>query len=245
MTASGEKTKLPTGSSNHPRREFLKRTVLLSSLTGISGLGLVSGCSKTAAYEIGPAEMLMQDHGLLNRIMMIYDACRTKLLAGESFPADGLQAAARLIRTYIEDYHEKLEEEYLFPRFINADKLVGLNQLLYIQHSTGKKVTDQILALSGLSTITDPDNTKKLADLLSAFNWMYRSHESREDTVLFPALRSIVPRNEYHAIGEKFKKREAEIFGQDGFEATLAKVEVVENLLGINDMTKLTPAMPM
>lgn len=245
MTASDEKTKFPTGSSNHPRREFLKRSVLLSTLTGISGLGLISGCSKTTSYEIGPAEMLMQDHGLLNRIMMIYDACRTKLLARESFPADGLQTAARLIRTYIEDYHERLEEEFLFPRFVNADKLVGLNQLLYIQHSTGKKVTDQILALSGSTTISDPDNTRKLADLLNTFNWMYRSHESREDTVLFPALRSIVSKKEYFTIGEKFKKREAEIFGQDGFEATLAKVEVIETQLGINDMTKLTPAIPM
>jgi hemerythrin-like domain-containing protein len=245
MTASDEKTKFPTSYSNHPRREFLKRSVLLSTLTGISGLGLVSGCDKTATHAIGPAEMLMQDHGLLNRIMMIYDACRTKLLAGENFPADALQSAARIIRTYIEDYHERLEEEFLFPRFVNADQLVGLNQLLYIQHSTGKKLTDQILSLSGSTTIADPDNTRKLADLLNTFNWMYRSHESREDTVLFPALRSIVSEKEYFTIGEKFKKREAEIFGQDGFEATLAKVEAVEKQLGINDMTKLTPAMPV
>jgi hemerythrin-like domain-containing protein len=74
---------------------------------------------------------------------------------------------------------------------------------------------------------------------------MYRSHESREDTVLFPALRSIVSKNEYLTIGEKFKKREAEIFGKDGFEAELAKVEKVEKQLGIYDMAKLTPAMPM
>lgn len=245
MTASVENTKLSKDNSNQPRREFLKRSAWLGAVTGISGLGLVSGCSKTAANEIGPAEMLMQDHGLLNRIMMIYDACRTKLLAGESFPADALQTAARLIRTYIEDYHEKLEEEYLFPRFVNADKLVGLNQLLYIQHSTGKAITDQILALSGASILTDPENARKLADMLNSFNWMYRSHESREDTVLFPALRSIVSKNEYLTIGEKFKKREAEIFGKDGFEAELAKVEKVEKQLGIYDMAKLTPAMPM
>ncbi len=243
MTASREKTKPAAGSSNHPRREFLKRSVLLSTLTGISGIGLVSGCTKTAVNEIGPAEMLMQDHGLLNRIMMIYDACRMKLLAGENFPADALQTAARLIRTYIEDYHEKLEEEYLFPRFVNADKLVGLNQLLYIQHSTGKMITDQILALSGVSILTDPENARKLADMLNTFNWMYRSHESREDTVLFPALRSIVSKSEYLTIGEKFKKREAEMLGQDGFEAALAEVEAVEKQLGIHDMAKLTPAI--
>jgi hemerythrin-like domain-containing protein len=245
MASSVNNNNLPGGFSNHPRREFLKRSTLLGTLTCLSGLGLVSGCSKTGAYEIGPAELLMTDHGLLNRIMMIYDACRTKLIAGESFPADALQKAARLIRIYIEDYHEKLEEEFLFPRFVNADKLVGLNQLLYIQHSTGKKVTDQILALAGSSTLTDPDNTRKLTELLNTFNWMYRSHESREDTVLFPALRSIVSKKEYYAIGEEFNKRAANIFGQDGFEATLAKAEAVEKQLGINDMAKLTPAMPM
>ncbi len=34
---------------------------------------------------------------------------------------------------------------------------------------------------------------------------MYRPHEAREDTILFPALRKLVSKNEYHSLGEKFE----------------------------------------
>ena len=42
---------------------------------------------------------------------------------------------------------------------------------------------------------------------------MYRPHESREDTVLFPAFRKIVSRNEYDSLGEEFEKNEQEAAG--------------------------------
>jgi hypothetical protein len=35
-------------------------------------------------------------------------------------PLDALAAAAGIVRRVIEDYHEKLEEEHLFPRFEKA-----------------------------------------------------------------------------------------------------------------------------
>jgi hypothetical protein len=36
---------------------------------------------------------------------------------------------------------------------------------------------------------------------------MYRPHEAREDTVLFPALREIVSEQEFGALGEDFEKK--------------------------------------
>ncbi|AHF17361.1 hypothetical protein NIASO_06125 [Niabella soli DSM 19437] len=35
---------------------------------------------------------------------------------------------------------------------------------------------------------------------------MYRPHEAREDTVLFPAFRKIVSRHEYDSLGKHLKK---------------------------------------
>jgi hypothetical protein len=37
---------------------------------------------------------------------------------------------------------------------------------------------------------------------------MYRPHESREDTVLFPAIRSLMTAKEYDDLGEQFEDRE-------------------------------------
>lgn len=48
---------------------------------------------------------------------------------------------------------------------------------------------------------------KQMIQLLESFNTMCRPHEAREDMVLFPALRKIVSRNEFYALGEDFEKR--------------------------------------
>lgn len=244
MTAFENNTGLPVGNPTFPRRKFMKSAVM-GTMTGIPGMGLISACNGKYEEETGPAEILMREHGVLNRIMMIYDACRARLISGETFSAEALVNAAQIIRTFIEDYHEKLEEEFLFPRFVNADKLVGLNQLLYIQHATGRKLTDQILQLAGAGTMNNDEDAQKLVALLDSFNWMYRSHESREDTVLFPALRSILSGNEYYAIGEDFEKKEYEIMGKAGFETVLARVENIEKQMNIYDMTRLTPTLPI
>ena len=69
---------------------------------------------------------------------------------------------------------------------------------------------------------------------------MYRPHEAREDTVLFPAIRSIVSKHEFSALGEDFEKREHQLFGKDGFEVFVDKVSVLEKQLGIYDLAQFS-----
>jgi hypothetical protein len=71
---------------------------------------------------------------------------------------------------------------------------------------------------------------------------MYRPHEAREDTVLFPALRRVVSAHEYASLGEDFERKEHELFGKEGFEGIVEKVARIEKELGIYDLEKFTPA---
>ena len=66
-------------------------------------------------------------------------------------------------------------------------------------------------------------------------------HEAREDTVLFPAFRKIVSRNEYDSLGEEFEKNEHRLFGEDGFEMMVNKVAGIEKALGIYELSQFTP----
>ena len=70
---------------------------------------------------------------------------------------------------------------------------------------------------------------------------MYRPHEAREDTILFPALRSIVSEHEFDALGEEFETKEHQLFGKEGFEGEVEKVGEIEKQLGIYDLSKFTP----
>ena len=71
-----------------------------------------------------------------------------------------------------------------------------------------------------------------LRDLLRQFNRMYAPHEAREDTVLFPALRRLVSKEEYAALGEDFEKKEHELFGGEGFEKMVDRVAAIEKDVG-------------
>jgi len=226
------------------RRQFIKTTAALGAVTTISGISLLTGCKKNEGEEkeVSPPEDLMQEHGLLNRILLIYDCCKIKLHNRESFSIKTLFDSATIIRTFVEDYHEKQEENYLFPRFQKANQLTGLVDTLLKQHNAGRNITEQIMMLDKQSTRTDKE-TQKLMELLTSFTTMYRPHEAREDTVLFPAFRKLVSQHEYDSLGEEFENNEHKLFGEDGFEMMVEKVAQIEKQLGIYELSKFTPVI--
>jgi hemerythrin-like domain-containing protein len=150
--------------------------------------------------------------------------------------------SAGVIRTFVEDYHEKQEEDYLFPRFKKANQLTSLVQILKQQHDAGRAITDQIMRLTRSGTVTETEN-QRMIRLLTDFNVMYRPHEAREDTVLFPAFRKIISQHEYDSLGEEFERNEQKRFGADGFETMVGKVAEIERQLGIYELAQFTPSV--
>lgn len=81
---------------------------------------------------------------------------------------------------------------------------------------------------------------QELSNALRLFTRMYRPHAAWEDTVLFPAFRSIVSDHEYSALGEEFEEKEHALFGKEGFEKIVADVSELERTLGINNLAGFT-----
>jgi hemerythrin-like domain-containing protein len=189
-----------------------------------------------------PPKILCGEHGLLNRILLIYDHHLHLISAKRPFDGSILAGSADIVRRFVEEYHEKLEENYLFPRFRKAKKLVGLVDTLQAQHKRGRELTAQIRELGATASLKYvSSDTDKLADALRSFLRMYRPHEAREDTVLFPAFRSLVSKHEYEALGDDFEKKEDELFGEDGFFKVVDQVAALERRLGIYDLAQFTP----
>jgi len=237
-----KKISFPQESSLSGRRTFLKKSLIIGTGAGISTVYL-TGCSKEAGEEVTPAEDLMREHGLLNRVLLIYDHIRKQLVEKGQFPNDALKESAGIIRSFIEDYHEKLEEDFLFPRFEEAGMLTDLVAVLKKQHDAGRNLTDQIIGMTEPGNAGNPEELQKLASLLDSFNYMYRPHEAREDTVLFPAIRDIIKGRYYLELGEQFEDKEHELFGEKGFEGMVEKVAGIEKRLGIYDLILFTPVV--
>ena len=180
---------------------------------------------------------LIREHGVLHRVLLIYDAAIRRLLANEDFDPAVISDSAKLVQDFIENYHEKSEEDFLFPRFRKAHQLADLVTTLLEQHQAGRKVTRNILE----SAAQVPSEAAAKRNCISANSPRCTGRTRRASTVLFPKLRDIVSGHEFDAIGEEMEKREHQHFGEDGFEKAVAQVAELEKKVGLYDLTQFTP----
>lgn len=239
-----------SGRSLANRRSFLEGIAALGSGTVLAGTPMygkpatqkrAGESAKKEEEQISPNEDLMREHGVLVRCLVIYREAMRRIDANQDFPPDAVSGTANLIRTFVEDYHEKLEEDQLFPRFRKAGKLVDLVNVLYTQHQKGRIVTGRILQAATPAALKSAEDRRNLRRYLEMFVRMYEPHEAREDTVLFPEFRNIVSPHEYDALGEEFEKKENQLFGGEGFEKNVARVAELEKRIGVYDLAQFTP----
>ena len=248
------------------RRSFLYLTGSLAAGIALPVVAAGKNEGKEKESEVNPVEDLMREHGVLRRVLLIYEEAISRIKGLKELPHGVIEDSAGIIRRFIEDYHEKLEEDEIFPRFQKAGKFNDLVKVLLLQHQAGRRLTDTILKLSVPEELkpakekeessaamkqiyqASPLLNKKSqhtkhepAPVMEEFIRMYRPHAAWEDTVLFPAFRSIVSPREFDELGEKFEDREKELFGKEGFEKMVESVGEIEKKLGIHELSKFTP----
>ena len=196
--------------------------------------------------EVTAAEDLMREHGILRRVLLVYQEFASRLQQDPAFvPLDALEKAAKLFQVFGEDYHEKkLEEVFIFPAVKKAPgEAAKYVDVLLAQHARGREITNYLLSVTQADQITS-NNRGSLYMALKSFVRMYDHHAAIEDTVVFPAWKAAVGGNELDALGEKFEEIEHEQFGDDGFEAALKRMEEIEESLGMSNLDMFTAPPP-
>jgi hemerythrin-like domain-containing protein len=213
-------------------------------LAGTAGaLALASGARAAAApkqeqkeADIPPTEDLMREHGVLRRILIVYDEASRRLAADDAVALGVVAGAAGIVRRFVEGYHEKLEEQFLLPTLEKAGKLVDLTKTIRTQHAAGRRLTDTILAAA-----RSKDRPGAVGAMRS-FSRMYGAHAAWEDTEVFPVYRAMFSESELDKLGDKFEEQEKKLLGAGGFEGSLREVGDLEKTLGIHDLARFTPA---
>ncbi|MFL5307402.1 MAG: hemerythrin domain-containing protein, partial [Polyangia bacterium] len=186
--------------------------------------------------DISPTEDLMREHGVLRRILIVYDEAGRRLVKDDAAAMGVVAAAANVVRRFVEGYHEKLEEEFVLPKLEKAGKLVALTKIIRAQHAVGRRLTDAILdAAKG-------QDRRAAVTAMQSFARMYAAHAAWEDTEIFPVYRAQFSAAELDKLGDKFEAQEHKLLGRDGFEGSLKEVGDLETALGIHDLGKFTPA---
>ena len=195
--------------------------------------------------EVGATEDLMREHGVLNRVLLIYEEGLRRLRAKEEVGAGGLPRStatwcASSSRTTTRSWRRSSSS----PSSRSRRSWSISSRSCCKQHQAGRAVTDVILRDAADDRSRKEDGRQELVRSVEAFIRMYRPHEAREDTVLFPALHKIVTPKQLKDLGEQFEKEEDRLFGDEGFEKTVDKVAAIEKQLGIYDLAQFTPKVP-
>ena len=195
--------------------------------------------------EISPTEDLMREHGVLHRILLIYNDA-LKYLKGQKVNNQVniyfiIYNTASIAHQFIEDYHQKLEEQYVFPKLSQNPKYSGLINTLLNQHNAAHNLTKNILYFSSTKNICYFENIIQLIRLLQLYINMYEPHSAREDTVVFPAFHELVTPEEFKELGDRFEEIEEQKFGKNGFQHIVNEVTKIEKVLDIYNLAQFTP----
>ena len=245
-------------SFDESRRKLLRNSVALGAAvaTSIPLLGEPrSSPAEDKKVESGPGEKepevtatedLMREHGIIRRALLAYYEVIPKLRQDPArVDATALQQAAKLFRTFGEDYHERmLEEQHIFPLIRKqGEELKRYADILTEQHTRGREITDYVLAVTASGKVSSAHG-EPLAKVFETFVLMYQNHAAREDTIVFPAWKKNFTDQQLDEISDQFEEIEHKMFGKDGFEDAEKKISRIETELGLADLAQFTPPAP-
>ena len=197
--------------------------------------------SPPTGIQLGPGENLLEDHGVLRRTLLVFEEIERRLRTGTELAPEVVGQAARLVRGFVQDHHERMEERFVFPVFEDDPAMVPLIRVLKEQHDAGRELVGRILQLSHPKSLRDRGSRREMAEALHAFSRMYEPHMAREDTELFPRLREILDPPAYRSLSDRLEQERRERWGEEGFAKAMEEVASLERTVGIENLALLMP----
>jgi len=187
-----------------------------------------------------PMEDLTSQHALLRRVLLVYQMAAAREAGMTPPPMNVLATAAGMVRSMVDEFHARLEEDYLFPLFQKAGQMTDLVSTLRQQHAAAKTLNDTILQMAG-GTTAGSSGAEALAPHLTAFTRMMQAHTAYEESMLYPAIRSITSDTDYDRLQKTMQDMDRKKFGAEGFAGMVAKVAELEKAAGITSLAQFTP----
>src|SRR5271157_6084428 len=92
------------------RRNFI-------SFAAATGAAVMAGCSKPdqpRGDSTTPLEVMARHHGVTCRAIAILEEIRGGMDARMDLPPETIIGTVEIIRTFVMDYHQQMEEKYIF-----------------------------------------------------------------------------------------------------------------------------------
>jgi len=214
---------------------------LLVGAGGGEAANVLAGPRTIPSDVIPPGESLMYEHGVLKRVLLVYAAALQRADSDPQLAAGAIHGGALIIHDFIENFHEALEESFVFPALKAAHQLVSTVDTLLEQHARGRLITELLLASATTDTLATLTGRDQVTSAVESFIRMYEPHEAREDTVVFPAYRALLTPTQLVAVGHDILAAQTQEFGPNGLATTVGHIARIEQTLGIFELDQFTP----
>ena len=212
----------------HQRRGLLLRA---ASLVPASIIHPAAG-ARTNAARPTPNEDLMQEHGLVTRVILVYGRAIELLNSNQAIDLALIGRAAQIVARVIHGHHEVEEERIVFPVVEKTAGMQKLTSTLRGQHNAARGITAIIGRNAGAVSVKEPARRKELIVAMQNFINMYGPHGAHEDTEIYPAFRDALTRDEYAKVAEQFAADEQRVNKENGFRENVAGLARIEGALG-------------
>ncbi len=211
-----------------------------AGLAGLGTLGLRTAAAGEATSPGAVGEQLMVEHGVVQRLMTVFEECADRLEAGRDVPPGAIVNAGALIDEFVEAHHEEFEQGHVYPLFGTNPDLAPLIGVLVRQHAVGRRLAGRAIFFAGKGDLTAPPVGKPLARICRGYARMYRAHAAHEDTRLFSHLRGAVSKSRFDELGARLVESRQRHIGAADLGGILERLTEIEGTLGLEELDHFT-----
>jgi hemerythrin-like domain-containing protein len=175
-------------------------------------------------------EMLMDEHRVIERVLVALEANARRLQAGEAVPMDFFLKTADFVKGFADGCHHMKEEQVLFPA-LEANGMPhgsGPVAVMLADHENGRQLVRTMRQAAERVSNGGEEAAMVVAGSALEYATLLRQHIQKEDNVLFPTADQVIPVEQHPQIAERFEHIEHEETGEGIHEKYLRIAEELE-----------------
>jgi indolepyruvate ferredoxin oxidoreductase, beta subunit len=164
---------------------------------------------------MGPIEELRQEHGAVMKVFSILQEISGKLEKRESQALDAFRRVLEFLQVFVDQCHHAKEEEFLFPALKKAQsRNRSLIEELVSEHEQGRIMIRAMKASVGENNRKQDASLGALVGTIEEYLRIFRNHIRKENSLLFPEARDLLPAINQERMSLEFQKLEQERIGE-------------------------------
>jgi hemerythrin-like domain-containing protein len=159
---------------------------------------------------MSPTDDLINDHKAIKVMLDIMDKIAENIKNGNGFELNDIRKIIDFQKIFVEKCHHGKEETALFPALVlegvqNENGPVGV---MLNEHTSGKRLIQDLSMVIEKCKIDRTCSGKFVADTLTKYVNLLKSHIQKEETILFPMVNKLLNEQKQKVIFEQFERIE-------------------------------------